>query len=371
MPAARPARDEPASLLLLLLAHPERAGELKLEAWDTTVRMARSAKLLAELGCRIERAGALDRVPSVVRDHMRSERVLARHAQKMAALERHRLARVLEPLAVPVVLLKGAAYLAQGLPFAAGRWMGDVDIMVPRARIAEVEAALRNAGWEMEPLDPYDERYYREWTHEIPPLRYPGHPMELDVHHSILQHTARLKPDLQALFAASVPAPEGSFRVLCPEDQVLHASIHLFQDSDCANRLRDLVDIDGLVRHFSKVPGFEARLRSRVALHGLGRPLWYALHFAQGLLGLSLHGDIWSDATPSAPVRALMDALVPRALLPPHPDRLPSAATRLARDLLFIRSHWLRMPPALLARHLAVKGFGRLKPARRRPDAGQ
>jgi hypothetical protein len=368
MIAARPARAHHASLLLLLLAHPERAGELAPEAWDTTVRVARSAKLLAELGCRIERAGALDRVPSAVRDHMRAARVMVRHTHKMAELELHRLARVLEPLTVSIVLLKGAAYLAQGLPFAEGRWMGDVDIMVPRARIEEVEAALRSAGWAMEPMDAYDERYYREWTHEIPPLRYPRHPMRLDVHHSILQQTARLKPDAQALLAASVPAPDGRFRVLCPEDQLLHASVHLFQDSDCANRLRDIADIDGLVRHFSQDAGFWERLRSRIDLHGLGRPVWYALHFAQRLLGLSLPGDtIWIKA-PNPPVRVLMDALVSRALLPPHPDRFPSQGTRLARDLLFIRSHWLRMPPALLARHLAVKAFGRLKSARREPS---
>jgi hypothetical protein len=141
--------------------------------------------------------------------------------------------------------------------------------------------------------------------------------------------------------------------------------VHLFQDSDCANRLRDLADIDGLVRHFSQEPEFWERVRARTALHGLGRPVWYALHFAQQLLGLSLPGDTGWTAAPSSPLRTLMDALVPRALLPSHPDHFSSPVTRLARDLLFIRSHWLRMPPALLARHLAVKGFSRLKPARR------
>jgi hypothetical protein len=369
MIAARPARAHHASLLLMLLAQPERAGELSPEEWDTTVRVARSAKLLAELGRRIERAGALDRVPSAVRDHMRAARVMVRHTHKMADLEFYRLARVLEPLAVPIVLLKGAAYLAQKLPFAEGRWMGDVDIMVPRTRIEEIEATLRGAGWAMEPMDAYDERYYRQWTHEIPPMRYPRHPMRLDVHHAILQQTARLKPDSLALLEASVPAPDRRFRVLCPEDQLLHASVHLFQDSDCANRLRDLADIDGLVRYFSRQAGFWERVRARTALHGLGRPVWYALHFAQQLLGLSLPGDTSSTAAPIPPVRALMDALVPRALLPPHPDRFSSWMTRLARDLLFIRSHWLRMPPALLSRHLAMKGLSRLKVARHRRTA--
>lgn len=370
MPAARPANDHPAWHLLLLLARPERACELTPEAWDTTVRVARSAKLLAELGCRVERAGMLKHVPAAVRDHIRAAQAIVRHTHKMAELELHRLARVLGPLSVPVVLLKGAAYLTQGLPFAAGRWMGDVDIMVPRARLADVEAELRAAGWEMEPLDPYDEHYYREWSREIPPMRFPGHPMRLDVHHSILQLTSRLRPDADALVAASVPAADGRFRVLCPEDQLLHASVHLFQDSDCANRLRELADIDGLVRSLSRTEGYSQRLRARTELHGLRRPLWYALHFSQQLLETSWFGDI-EMGRPSAPIRMLMNELVPRALLPIHPDQWPPWAARMARHLLFIRSHWLRMPAVLLTRHLAIKGFRRLKPVRREPGTAQ
>jgi len=47
-----------------------------------------------------------------------------------------------------------------------------------------------------------------------------------------------------------------------------------------------------------------------------------------------------------------MDALFLRAL---KPDR--SAAAGLARQALYIRAHWLRMPPLMLARHLAIKAF--------------
>ena len=54
-----------------------------------------------------------------------------------------------------------------------------------------------------------------------------------------------------------------------------------------------------------------------------------------------------------------MDRLVPRALDPAHPDHPVSAGSRLARWLLYVRSHWIRMPPALLARHLAYKFYVR------------
>jgi hypothetical protein len=51
-----------------------------------------------------------------------------------------------------------------------------------------------------------------------------------------------------------------------------------------------------------------------------------------------------------------MDSLVPRVLEPRYPDRLPA---RVAAWLLFVRSHWLRMPPGLLAVHLLRKALRR------------
>jgi hypothetical protein len=356
-------------VLLYLLAHPELVRALTAEDWDRVVRVARSAKLLAELGIRSERCGALDQVPAEVQRHLQSERAIARHVQAMAQLELCRLTRSIRPLGVPIVLLKGAAYLAQSLPFANGRWMGDVDIMVPHRVINEVEGALKRSGWEMQSLAHYDEHYYRD-SHELPPLRFPRHPMELDVHHTILPPAARLKPDADELFAASHAVPGTIFRVLCPEDQVLHACVHLFHDSDCANRLRDLVDIAGLIEHFSSASSaFWPRLRSRADLHGLGRPLWYGLHFVHELLSVPISQDAAQglvDARPSMPVRIAMGWLVPRSLLPTNPDRFPPFPTRLARKALFVRSHWLRMPPLRLARHLGIKGFMRVRPARRR-----
>ena len=56
--------------------------------------------------------------------------------------------RALAPLDVPVILLKGTAYAAAGLEAGRGRSIGDLDILVPRAALPDVERALLAAGWE-------------------------------------------------------------------------------------------------------------------------------------------------------------------------------------------------------------------------------
>jgi hypothetical protein len=59
---------------------------------------------------------------------------------------------------------------------------------------------------------------------------------------------------------------------------------------------------------------------------------------------------------PSIFARSIMHFLVPPALFPLHPDK-PSKYARLARLLLYLRSHWIRMPLHLLLPHLTYKCY--------------
>jgi hypothetical protein len=234
--------------------------------------------------------------------------------------------------------------------------------MVRREHLAGVERALLDAGWEFEKTDPYDQHYYRAWSHELPPMRCAGQALELDLHHGILPPFGRLKPDTDALFAAAIPVEGTPFRILSPADQVLHAAAHLFQDSDCSGRLRDLVDFDGLVRCFSAADdSFWQVLEQRGRLHQLGRPLWYALTFGRAWLATPVPVNFLRSnrsAKPPAPARWLVTTLVPLALLPVDPDSASSARNRIAGRLMEARAFWLRMPPWLLLFH-AINKFAR------------
>ncbi|MBE2259247.1 MAG: nucleotidyltransferase family protein [Candidatus Accumulibacter sp.] len=347
--------------LLGLLIDPGGARTMSLAQWDKTIRLARQARLLGVLAHRIQsRAGLLADVPECVLGHLYSATAYSAHRSQLLRIELTALADVL-PAELPVVLLKGAAYLVQDLEVARGRLPGDVDLMVARNDLDRAEAALLGAGWEAEEIDAYGERYYREWSHELPPMRFPGHAVEVDLHHTITPVTGRLKPDTARLFADLQAVPGERFLVLHPLDQILHAAVHLFQDSDLSAQLRDLVDIDALIRAHVRSDEDWQELAARATRHQFDRPLWYVLRYCHAWLGTALPEDLPLIA-PSASAVRLLDWIFPRCTLPRIPDQPPGFSRRIAARLALIRQQWLRLPPSLLLRHLGHKTWQSLRP---------
>ncbi len=335
---------------------------LELAEWDLLLRQAERSDMSATLLVLAEEHGLLAALPPSVREQMAwlRPRVL-RHRQ---AVEREAvlLAQVLAPLGLPLLLLKGAAYVLAGLPLSRGRLFSDIDILVPFERLSEVEAALMLDGWVSSTPDPYDQRYYREWMHELPPMTHVRRRTTLDVHHAILPLTASTWPDPVKLREAALPAAgQDGIRVLSPVDMVLHSAVHLFHEGEFDHGLRGLFDLHCLLSHFGAVPGFWEALPSRARELALERPLFYALRYCCRMLGTSVPAQVMVEAAsgrPPAFLLWLMDRLFHYALQPAHPscDGLLAVPARFA---LYIRGNWLRMPPLLLARHLLRKALVR------------
>ena len=347
-------------LLLRVLRAPRLMGELSVPEWDLLLRQALAANLTASLYCMADELDLLAQVPPQPRRHLAWAGALIRRHGGGVRFEVARIGAALDKLGLDLILLKGAAYAMAGLPPARGRLFSDIDILVPRAVIAEVESYLMRAGWMSTHHDAYDQRYFRQWMHEIPPMQHMHRGSVIDVHHAIVPLTAALHPDPDKLRANARLVPgHARLRVLAPTDMVLHSATHLFHDGEFDKGLRDLLDLDRLLRHFDAEPAFWAQLPSRAVEMELARPLFYALRHCQRLLGTPVPQQVTAALAPAAPGRlvlALMDALLGRALLPMHAS-CADRFTGLAHTLLYIRGNWLRMPPFLLARHLFHKAF--------------
>lgn len=329
-------------LLVDLLCAPERAELLSSDQWTDLISIARAESLIGTLAHRLRDVD----VPAGVRAILDDALGQADHNRTTALWEARMAAEACVNLDCPIILLKGTAYAAAGLGPSHGRQIGDCDILVPFDRLDEVEAALIGAGWEWVKPDPYDDEYYRRWMHELPPLIHRERDKMIDVHHTILPRTARPTPQADRM-VESARDIGGGLSILAPEDMVLHAVAHLFADGDLAGGLRNLWDIHCLIEEFARADDmFWTELGIRADLHQLMPHLARALRLAHRLYD-----------TPVYKYRAgrtkFSDfAYVRRLLARDGYGRETRALTRLA---FYIRSHWLRMPPLMLARHLWTK----------------
>lgn len=316
--------------LARVLRAPGNAAALDAQGWTDLIGIARAEQMIGTLAYRLDGVA----MPPAVARILADARAGADQGRTLALWESEAARRVLAPLGIPLVLLKGTAFAAADLKAGQGRSIGDLDILVPRDRIDAVEAALLAAEWEWVKPDPYDDAYYRQWMHELPPLIHRSRDRMIDVHHTILPLTARITPDAAGLLADSVEVTPGVYR-LSANDMLVHAAAHLFADGDLAGGMRNLWDVQCLVEEF----GADG-LAQRAAHHGLLKEVSRALRLAAALYG---------DGTKLN----LADRFYLRRVT--ARDGWGRQTRLVTRQVFYIRSHWLRMPPVMLIRHLWTK----------------
>lgn len=348
-------------LLASTLRTPESITRLSMAEWDTLVRQARAAGLLARLAHLLRHHDLFKAIPANVQWHFEAAETLADKQRTAVQWELQQISAALNDLGCPFIALKGGAYVAANLSAANGRLFNDIDILVPRDKLGDAESSLMLAGWHATGLSEYDKRYYRRWMHEIPPLQHIQRDTVIDVHHAILPDTARYHPDSAKLRSRAIELPGlPGIRVLSAEDRILHSATHLFHDGELPHGLRDLTDLDLLLREaLAAAPHFWTQLIARAQELQLGRPLFYALRYLRHFLDTPVPEDVDTRLQSDIPGRftlALMDRVFTRALAPTH-DSCADTFTPLARQAAFIRAHWLRMPAHLLIPHLFHKAF--------------
>ena len=345
------ARD---SSLAAALREPLRLAELSPADWDNLIPQARRAGMLARVAWLATHAGV--EIGGRPGEYLEGAWVVAARQVQAVRFEVDRIHAAFQGSNIPVILLKGAAYVMVGLPCAAGRTFSDIDLLVPHAHLTTAERLLNFHGWAGGHHTPYDQRYYRKWMHEIPPLQHIRRMTVIDLHHAILPLSSRIESDPTPLFENARPlAGYENLYVLAPADMLLHSATHLFTDGEYNHGQRDLVDLDALLRHFpAQDTGFWMELEQRAVRLNLTRPLYYALRYCHAILDTPVPERLMQGSGPAVP--KAMDALFGRALAPEHAS-CEDGWSGLARRLLYIRGHWLRMPLHLLLPHLFHKAF--------------
>lgn len=324
--------------------HLDGLAGLSLPQWNSLYHVLKAKGLLASFYSRLNQAEQLDDVPEELLPPMQSAYRFAQAQQHQVQAKTAKLLTQLAQQDIFAVLLKGAAYIVGKTANYSGRLMSDIDIGVPHSLLSKTERVLRDSGWQAEALDDHDEKYYRQWAHELPPFSHPLDGVTLDVHHNLIPVVNERLVDMQALFAQS---SEG-----IPANQwlVFHSALHLLVNEDIDNGLRDLTDMYLICREYDK-----AALDDQVALfqrQGFGPEIWLLAVLLRDFFAYtSLLQSVESRPSLWTKIRY---ALLKKILLP-HSKFIVGTRYSMARFFYYCIGHGLKMPVVLLIKHFGYK----------------
>jgi len=325
-------------MLVTALRDPASVARLDADGWACLIAIARAELLIGTLAHRLAGQPAPERVCAILDD----ARINAQYQRRSALWEAKCAKRALSTYDGRMVLMKGTAYVAADLRAGIGRSIGDLDIMVAEDDLKDAEQLLLTiGGWEWVKEDAYDDAYYRTHMHELPPMIHKERDRMIDVHHTILPKTAGPTPDAAAMLDSAIVTDNG-LHIFAPADMAIHCAAHLIADGELDGGLRNLWDFHCLYSESSAADTrFAAQLLTRADHHQLRSAVQRACRLAN-----YLYGDRSARIT-------ITDRLFIRRLT--ARDYLGRGSRKFTRLAFYIRSHLLRMPPVMLARHLWTK----------------
>lgn len=301
------------------------------------------------------RMNAIDKYPLAFKRHLLSIKTFskAQYVQVIKACKT--ISLDLEELAEPVLLLKGAAYIAANKANARGRLISDIDILVAQQHLPKVEKLLIAKGWAPKELDDFDEKYYREWSHELPPYTHLETGVTLDIHHNLLPGTSGKTINISDIIATKQAT---NFGLFVPKDEylILHSAIHLLLNDDIEKGLRDCLDLHYLLSEYVQKNDIntlhklftEANCEKEfLVLLNLLTKLFTtkSATYAEERLALnnkSLYESIAND---------LEKAVFPASAY------LENSTNTYARFKVYLRGHLSKMPLSLFIKHILFKAY--------------
>ena len=316
--------------------------------WNEIIEQGRKTQLLGQVAASLQRARLLDQVPTAVQRHLALANRTVTRRNESVGWETVTMRRAVDPT-IPLVLLKGCAYVACADDNAAGRIFSDIDVLVRRQDLPAVEADLVSVGWKPSRENDYDLAYYRNWMHEVPPMEHVRRHTVVDLHHAINPPVSRFYVDPDQLFARMVEIRPGLF-VLSATDRVIHCALHLLQEGEPKKLMRDLYDLHLLLRqHHGSAAGME-QLRNRACELNVDALIGAAIGAARALFA----EELIQGERPG-----WLQTCVDRAARQTSGNA--TVASELAGMALLTYSHWMKMPLNLLVPHLIRKSLLRMK----------
>ena len=324
---------------------PDSILDLSLAKRSELLIVLRQQKMLARVGKKLQTLNLFEQLDQTSQRHFNNVLTIADKQLALVDLELRHLQAALADHAEYALLLKGAAYAALNNPVSEGRLFTDIDILVPKSDLPNVEKILALHGYIGKEISDYDDKYYRKWAHEIPPLAHGIRGTVLDVHHNLVPVVSRAAIAPEKL-REQMEAGKHGFYVLSDAAQVVHSAIHLFRNEEYQTSFRDLTDLHIMLD--GKPSEFFACVMDIAQQWGMQYEVSLAFAMLQKLLDMPLPNEI-----DLVPITRFDDFIFSSVLLPEHD--LCDVQSPSKHTLAMIRGHIKKMPLPLLTYHLSVK----------------
>lgn len=353
------------SILIQVLANPTQLANLSPQQWQDVLAESNICQLTGRLYYLLTQQKLT--APEYVQWHLESADKIAKKQRQQAIREFFEVKNALPNFQSSLIFLKGAAYIAKNLPCSFGRTFSDIDILVKKADLPRIEKILKFSHWLKTEIEDYDEKYYRTWMHEIPPLRNVHRGTVLDVHHNILPATNKHSPNANAFNLDTVEVEfAGKVNTLDDFDLLIHSSVHLFTESEFHHGLRDISDIDMLLRHFQNKytdQDYITTLIARAKALGLYDYVRLAIRYAHFIFHTPLGKTKISELTCQKTLLGKLQDFCFINIFKPNHSLCRDWRMSLAKHILYWRGHLIRMPLKLLIPHLTRKTWMSVKDA--------
>jgi len=349
-----------------ILKTPSFVETMSVAQWEMCIRQATASNMTGRLSYILSHHNLQKFVPSRVANHLVSAEVRTRCQHREINFEVTQLVASLNAVGILPIFLKGAAYVVAKTAHQ-GRTCNDIDILVPLDQLKATEKELENHGWVGESISAYDAKYYRQWMHEIPPMFHLERKTVLDVHHHILPKTNKSTfnivnaLDIATEHYLTYAGVEYRVKTMSLSDMILHSACHLFSEGELEKGLRDLTDIQLMLVEFHQLHQQDsaslliARAKTLNLEHQLDLATRYISILFYDMVNLSDYRvHKWPARRWSKQRNSMLDWCYLRVITPHHISHMDFRHS-IAALVIFVRSHYLKMPLRILIPHLTLK----------------
>ncbi|WP_233520633.1 nucleotidyltransferase domain-containing protein [Flocculibacter collagenilyticus] len=350
------------ALLIAVLANPAIVKHAEAESfdevtWSLLLSAARQQKMLATLYYLLDDYQLLDEIPEKARIHLASSALYCNKLHQSLAYELQQISSALKTVGYSATLLKGGAYVLANKKAGRGRFFSDIDLLLPKEQLETAKNVLFLKGWIQQSVDQYDDHYYREWTHELPPLVHLERASVVDLHHAIFPVVSHHAFSVVPLMRNTVkPDDEYEVDVLAPEGMFIHSAVHLFMQEDFDKLVRDSFDMHRLIAEHGHEETFWTRLQGLAIELKVQTAVADALHCCKQWYNSPIQQHVFQALNKENLLTKLRRRCLHHLLFSSNKIHLT-----FAHYYLYLRGHLLKMPLHILLPHLCWKTIKQLK----------